>query len=74
MNDPDLEKYSTGNRWFQLLQWKYAIGLESLGLRHSSRRSIRAHAARNLGLEPGTKASLVVDRINEILEKIQRSR
>lgn len=34
---------------FQLLQWKHAIRLEAKGLRHSSGRSVRAHAARVLG-------------------------
>lgn len=34
---------------FQLLQWKYAIKLERLGMKHSSGRSVRAHAARVLG-------------------------
>jgi hypothetical protein len=34
---------------FQLLQWKYAIKLESKGLKHS-RGSVTAHAKRVLGI------------------------
>jgi len=52
---------------FQLLQWKYAIRLESKGLRHSSGRSVRKFACGKLGLKPGTKADVVIARIDEIL-------
>lgn len=52
---------------FQLLQWKYAIKLEALGMRHSSGRSVRAHACRMLGLRPRTRADHVVKAIEAIL-------
>lgn len=44
---------------FQLLQWKHAIRLEALGLRHSSGRSCRAHAARVLGVKRGEAAARI---------------
>lgn len=46
---------------FQLLQWKYAIRLEAKGLRHSSGRSVRAHAARVLGCKRGEAAARIED-------------
>lgn len=52
---------------FQLLQWKYAMKLEALGLRHSSGRSVRAHACRKLGLKPRTPVPVVIDAIDAIL-------
>lgn len=36
---------------FQLLQWKHAIRLEAKGLKHSSGRSVYAHAKRILGIK-----------------------
>lgn len=52
---------------FQLLQWKYAIRCEARGMRHSSGRSVKAHAARMLGLRPSTPADVVIARIEEVL-------
>ena len=54
---------------FQLLQWKYAIKLEKLGLRHSSGRSVRAHACRTLGLKPRMAAESVIGQIDAILAR-----
>lgn len=48
---------------FQLLQWKHAIRLEGKGLRHSSGRSVRAHAAKILGCKRGE----VAERIERLL-------
>lgn len=52
---------------FQLIQWKHAILLEMKGMKHSSGRSCRKHAAVALGLLPNTKGELVVAKINEII-------
>jgi hypothetical protein len=58
---------------FQLLQWKYAVGLESKGMRHSSGRSVRKHAALALGLPPRSPAALVIAAINEQLQELPRA-
>ncbi len=52
---------------FQLLQFKHAIRLEAIGMRHSSGRSVCAHAKRVLGLPRGMRRENVVARIEEIL-------
>lgn len=35
---------------YQLIQWKHAIRLEAKGMKHSSGRSVTAHAKRQLGI------------------------
>lgn len=45
---------------FQLLQWRSAMKLEALGMRHSSGRSVRAHAARVLGCKRGEAQALIL--------------
>ena len=57
---------------FQLLQWKYAIKLEQKGMRHSSGRSVRKHAAVSLGLKPNAKADWVIQKIDQILATARR--
>jgi hypothetical protein len=52
---------------FTLLQWKHAIKLERIGLRHSSGRSVRKHAAVHLGLRPMAKSDVVLAAIEELL-------
>jgi hypothetical protein len=52
---------------FQLLQWKYAIQLEAKGLRHSSGRSVRKHAATAIGIRPMASAPVVLDAIEILL-------
>ena len=47
----------------------YAIKLEKLGLRHSSGRSVRAHACRTLGLKPRMAAESVIGQIDAILAR-----
>lgn len=64
INTPD------GIRAFQLLQWKYAIKLESKGIK-VARRSVRAHACRHLGLPPRSKPDNVIARIDEILAELR---
>ena len=58
---------------FQLLQWKYAVELESRGMKHSSGRSVRKHAALALGLPPRSPAEVVIAAINEQLCKLPRN-
>lgn len=53
---------------FQLLQWKHAIRLEAKGLRHSSGRSVKAHAARAFGLSPRAKREKVLEHIEAALD------
>lgn len=36
--------------YFQLIQWKAALRLEKVGMKHSSGKSARAHVARMLGV------------------------
>jgi hypothetical protein len=52
---------------FQLAQWRAAIKLEALGMRHSSGRSVRKHAAIQLGMKPNAKADAVLAVLNEML-------
>jgi hypothetical protein len=58
-----------GIRYFQLAQWKYAIQLESLGMRHSSGRSVTAHAKRQLGIR-GNRDK-VLARIEELMNELE---
>ena len=52
---------------FQLLQWKHAIRLEGKGLKHSSGRSVKAHAARHFGMSPRIKREKVLELIEAVL-------
>jgi hypothetical protein len=52
---------------FQLLQWKYAMKLEAIGMKHSSGRSVRKHACGVLGLKPNTPTISVIKHIDHIL-------
>jgi hypothetical protein len=56
---------------FQLLQWKAAIKLEKLGMKHSSGRSVRKHAAIALGMPPFCKCDEVLAKIQERINEIQ---
>ncbi len=58
-----------GTRMFQLLQWKYALKLEMIGLRHSSGRSVYAHVKRQLGFK-GNKASVLTQLCAYIEERM----
>jgi len=58
---------ATGTAGFQLLQWKYAIRMEQRGMRHSSGRSVRKHAALALGLKANAKADEVIAAIEAAL-------
>ena len=58
---------------FQLLQFKHAIKLESLGMRHSSGRSVAAHAKRALKLPRNMRRENVIARIEEILSGTRAS-
>jgi hypothetical protein len=53
---------------WQLLQWKAAIRLERLGMKHSSGRSVRKHAAEALGMRPMAPASAVLSRIQALID------
>lgn len=49
-----------------LLQWKFGIKLEQRGLHHS-KGSVKAHAARMLGLSPRAKPEVVLAEIEKRL-------
>jgi len=52
-----------------LLQWKFGIKLEQRGLRNS-RGSVKAHAARMLGLSPRAKPDVVLAEIEKRLHDL----
>lgn len=52
---------------FQLLQWKGAIKLEAAGMKHSSGRSVKAHAARELGMPVRSTHKQVIAKIIALL-------
>ena len=54
---------------FQLLQWKYALKLEILGIRHS-RGSVYAHVKRVLGLR-GSKQR-VLAQLEAVIATLKR--
>jgi hypothetical protein len=49
-----------GIAFAQLAAIKGAVRLESIGMKHSSGRSVRKHACQLLGLKPSTKAPEVL--------------
>ena len=56
---------------FQLIQWKHWIRMEikrGSPCPHSSGRSVKAFAARRLGLSPRAKRELVLEHIETALE------
>lgn len=59
---------------FQLLQWKHAIRLEAKGLRHSSGRSVRAHAARVLGCKRAEAGARVEALLGQALAEREAAR
>jgi hypothetical protein len=54
--------------FFRLAQFRAALRLEMVGMRHSSGRSARKAAADLLGLPPGTGRQALIDEINKRLE------
>lgn len=59
---------------FQLLQWKHAIRLEQFGLKHSSGRSVKVHAARMFGMSSRINAGIVLAEIQRRLDAFDLSR
>ncbi len=57
---------------FQLIQFKAAIKLEKLGMKHSSGRSVSAHAKKLLGLPRNTSHDEVIAKIETILKGAQQ--
>ena len=55
---------------FQLLQWKYAIGLEMKGLKHS-RGSVTAHVRRKLSAPRSYKREQIHDHLEASIKDIQ---
>lgn len=53
-----------------LLQWKHAIRLEILGMKHS-RRSVSAHAKKVLGLRRGLRKQNLVTLLSDILQQYE---
>jgi hypothetical protein len=56
---------------FTYLQWKFGIKLEQRGLRVKANRSVKAHAARMLGLSPRAKAEVVLAEIEKRLAALR---
>ncbi len=56
--------------FFQLLQWKHAIGLEMLGLRNS-RGSVTAHVRRKLSAPLSFKRKDIFDHLEATLDDIK---
>jgi hypothetical protein len=55
---------------YDLIKWKHAIKLEQKGLRHSSGRSVTAHAKRHLGIR-SKSVPLLLAEIEKILEAVR---
>lgn len=53
--------------YFQLLQFRAAIKMEIAGLRHSSGRSVAAHAKRIFGLPKSMKKADVLEIVEECI-------
>ncbi len=56
---------------FQLMQWQSWLRMEERegrACKHSSGRSVRAHAARSLGLRPWEKRAVILDLIGAALD------
>jgi hypothetical protein len=52
---------------YRYIQWKAAVKLEKLGMKHSSGRSVRMHAARAMGMKGRPTHDAVIAKIEEIL-------
>jgi len=57
--------------YFQLLQWKHAIGLEMKGLKFS-RGSVTAHVRRKLSAPKGYKREWIFEHLKECCKDIKR--
>ena len=58
---------------FTYLQWKFGIKLEERGIRvGKGGRSVKAHAARMLGLSPRAKAEVVLAEIEKRLAEFRQ--
>lgn len=53
---------------FQLLQRKYAVRMEKLGMKHSSGRSVRRDTAIKLGLKASASHDEVIKEIQRLLD------
>lgn len=56
---------------FQLLQWKHAVHLEMLGMKHS-RGSVTAHVRRILGAPPRYPRDKIYQHLSGSLKDLQR--
>jgi len=56
---------------FQLLQWRAAIKLETAGMKHSSGRSVRKHACREIGMPLNSTADFVLKVLDAMIERIK---
>ena len=57
---------------FQLIQFKAAIKLEKLGMRHSSGRSVSAHVKKLFGLPRNTSHDALIKLIEDTLKGAQQ--
>jgi len=56
--------------WFQLLQWKHAVHLEMLGLKHS-RGSVTAHVKRKLGYAKNVKRKAIYEMLEHYVDDLK---
>ena len=57
---------------FQLLQWRSALGLEAKGIK-VTRRSVRAHVARFLGLRVRTPHAELIDHVEAMIDAAKQA-
>ena len=74
MNEVTVIDTPDGIHLFKLLSARGAIRLEKLGMKHSSRRSVRKNWALHYGLKANAKADLVLEKIQAEIDKIKADR
>ena len=68
MHDPDARDL------YHFAMWRGAVRLESVGLRHSSGRSVRKFVALQLGMRPGAKSETVIAELDKRIAAIHARR
>ena len=59
---------------YMYAQWRAALRMEAVGLKHSSGRSVRAHVARHFGLSTRTPHAELINMLAYEIERIQDGR
>jgi len=57
--------------YFQLCQWKAAVKLESLGMKHSSGRSVTALVKKTFGLPRSTTRDAIIAMLQGYIDELQ---